>query len=336
MYDPVLGRFLSPDPYVQSPLFSQNFNRYAYCWNNPLRFTDPSGEYVLIDDLIAAAVGGIVNVVVNAVQGNIHSWGQGFSYFGIGAAGTWAGLYAGPLASGAIIGAGNSFVTQGFGSNGNWNWNNIDGSQVAMGGLTGAGMGFIGSKVSSFVAPHISQYTSFIQGDALRGMTEQSLIGSGTGFTLGTGVALANGESLGDALSTGGQDALLGFATGAISGMASGLRSAYKAGENPWNGKEKISNTVQDKFKNHALSGGRHNDLELNDDQILERSNELIMKNRFNFSEGDNTMIGKVNGIDKSFKIYIRNGEIISTNMYPGVSTRVTNGNVIRYRNIKW
>ena len=29
MYDSVLGRFLSPDPYVQDPTFSQNFNRYV-------------------------------------------------------------------------------------------------------------------------------------------------------------------------------------------------------------------------------------------------------------------------------------------------------------------
>ena len=45
MYDPMLGRFLSPDPYVQSPTFSQSFNRYSYVWNNPLRYIDPSGYF---------------------------------------------------------------------------------------------------------------------------------------------------------------------------------------------------------------------------------------------------------------------------------------------------
>lgn len=44
LYDPVLGRFLSPDNYVQMPENSQNFNRYSYCLNNPLKYTDPSGE----------------------------------------------------------------------------------------------------------------------------------------------------------------------------------------------------------------------------------------------------------------------------------------------------
>ena len=52
MYDPLLGRFLSPDPYVQMPDYSQNFNRYAYCLNNPLIYTDPSGEAFGIDDAI--------------------------------------------------------------------------------------------------------------------------------------------------------------------------------------------------------------------------------------------------------------------------------------------
>ena len=46
LYDPVLGRFLSPDPYVQSPDFSQNFNRYSYALNNPLKYTDESGEFI--------------------------------------------------------------------------------------------------------------------------------------------------------------------------------------------------------------------------------------------------------------------------------------------------
>ena len=43
IYDPELGRFLSPDPVVQIPEYSQNFNRYSYVLNNPLNATDPSG-----------------------------------------------------------------------------------------------------------------------------------------------------------------------------------------------------------------------------------------------------------------------------------------------------
>jgi RHS repeat-associated protein len=44
LYDPAVGRFLSPDPFVQAPNFSQNFNRYSYVLNNPVVYADPDGE----------------------------------------------------------------------------------------------------------------------------------------------------------------------------------------------------------------------------------------------------------------------------------------------------
>ena len=46
MYDPTMSSFLSVDAYVQSPDNSQAFNRYAYCWYNPLRYVDPTGWYM--------------------------------------------------------------------------------------------------------------------------------------------------------------------------------------------------------------------------------------------------------------------------------------------------
>jgi len=254
LYDPALGRFLSPDPFVQDPLFSQSFNRYSYCLNNPLIYSDPDGEYAIIDDLIAAVVGGAVNVIVNAFQGNIHSWGQGFSYFGVGAGGTWAGLYAGPVASGLIIGAGNNFVTQGFGSSGNWNWNNINYSQVAMNGIMGAGMGFISSELSGYISPYVTDLFSGVSGQAVQQGLTQTAVGAGTGFAIGTGAALLDGESLGDALKAGGNGAALGAMTGLVSGISSGMRSAYKVKENPWTGKElnvKQQNTPDWNYGDH-------------------------------------------------------------------------------------
>ena len=43
IYDPVIGRFLSPDPCMQAPDFTQGLNRYIYCLNAPLSMIDPSG-----------------------------------------------------------------------------------------------------------------------------------------------------------------------------------------------------------------------------------------------------------------------------------------------------
>jgi hypothetical protein len=35
--------FVQPDPIVQAPLLNQRYHRYAYVFDSPLSFTDPSG-----------------------------------------------------------------------------------------------------------------------------------------------------------------------------------------------------------------------------------------------------------------------------------------------------
>ena len=96
LYDPILGRFLSPDPYVQLPDFTQAMNRYGYCMNRPLCYVDKNGE--IIGWIIAGAlIGRAINVATH--WDNIGSVGQFFGYFGVGAA-------AGALAGGTVGGAG--------------------------------------------------------------------------------------------------------------------------------------------------------------------------------------------------------------------------------------
>ncbi|MBU2554266.1 MAG: hypothetical protein KKF98_07370 [Bacteroidetes bacterium] len=96
MYDPMLGRFLSPDNYVQAPDYTQNFNRYSYVLNNPLKYTDPSGEVWNL--VIGAAIGGVSNWVMNGAQFNA----KGLAHFGIGAAAGAIGVGAGALVSSAV------------------------------------------------------------------------------------------------------------------------------------------------------------------------------------------------------------------------------------------
>ncbi len=55
LYDPVLGRFLSPDPYVGNPFMTQNYKRYTYAMNNPLVYIDQDGE--LANWIIGAIIG---------------------------------------------------------------------------------------------------------------------------------------------------------------------------------------------------------------------------------------------------------------------------------------
>ena len=88
MYDPVMSSFLSVDNYVQCPDFSQNFNRYAYCLNNPLKYTDPSGE---IHVLAVVAIGAAVTVITNGINNVRH--GENF-FHGAGQAAVTGGVQA--------------------------------------------------------------------------------------------------------------------------------------------------------------------------------------------------------------------------------------------------
>lgn len=62
-YDPVIGRFLSPDPVGFSTARPEMFNRYSYANNSPLNFSDPNGEAGVVGtiafapEVIAACTG---------------------------------------------------------------------------------------------------------------------------------------------------------------------------------------------------------------------------------------------------------------------------------------
>lgn len=43
IYNPSGATFYSPDPYIQDPTNTQNYDRYSYVFNNPLTYIDPSG-----------------------------------------------------------------------------------------------------------------------------------------------------------------------------------------------------------------------------------------------------------------------------------------------------
>jgi RHS repeat-associated protein len=75
VYDPRIGRFVSPDPIVQFPTFSQSYNRYAYVFNSPMSFTDPSGlalVSVTIDGkggISVSGPAGVIRSIASAIAG---------------------------------------------------------------------------------------------------------------------------------------------------------------------------------------------------------------------------------------------------------------------------
>jgi RHS repeat-associated protein len=150
MYDAGLCRFLTPDPYVQMPDYSQNFNRYSYCLNNPLKYSDPSGEWIHL--VIGAAIGGTLNVIFNA--GNIDNFWDGLGYFGVGAA-------AGALAAGVGAGVGVALA----------------GNAAAGGGFAAGFLGTASISSTGFVAGAIS--------GAAAGVTNGLMVGTGNGMMSG-------------------------------------------------------------------------------------------------------------------------------------------------------
>ena len=68
MYDPFTSSFLSVDNYVQKPDFTQSFNRYAYCYNNPLKYTDPEGEFAVVDAWLSGFIQGLFSSKENRLS----------------------------------------------------------------------------------------------------------------------------------------------------------------------------------------------------------------------------------------------------------------------------
>ncbi|GAA0242853.1 RHS repeat-associated core domain-containing protein [Rhodanobacter caeni] len=70
-YDPVVGMFLSIDPVGPEPGSTFNFNRYAYAYNNPLRYTDPDGRCPW-----CAVAGAVSGAVIGASTAYVSSGGN--------------------------------------------------------------------------------------------------------------------------------------------------------------------------------------------------------------------------------------------------------------------
>ncbi|MDX8339759.1 FG-GAP-like repeat-containing protein [Draconibacterium sp. IB214405] len=254
LYDPLVGRFLSPDENVQLPDFTQNFNRYSYCLNNPLRYNDLTGEYFGIDDAIAAIVGGVVNLTINAIQGNVKSWGAAGGYFATGAGATIATMYGGPLAGAAVLGAGNNLTTQ-ISQNG---WQNIDWWQV--GGATAMSMAtsYLGGQLGNQLSKPLSNLSSRVSNSpVLQGAITDGLTNSSTGFVLGVGTSKLSGQSWKESWRAGRENALWGLGVGVMNGGVRGYNYAKSNGLDPLTGEKILFRAVSENeyidIQNHGV-----------------------------------------------------------------------------------
>jgi RHS repeat-associated protein len=101
MYDTETGRMLAVDNYVLDAHNSQDYNRYSYARNNPLKFTDPDGEFVVAAVVIGAVVGAYLGGSTANGTFNPGKWDYSNSA-------TWIGMGAGALVGGISGGLVNS------------------------------------------------------------------------------------------------------------------------------------------------------------------------------------------------------------------------------------
>jgi RHS repeat-associated protein len=209
LYDPVLGKFISADTIV--PHFSdpQSLNRYAYCRNNPLVYTDPSGHNDILDFLTnpREEVSDWIGHAGNFVQ----NYGPAIAAVAVAVVvGPWAGAYLSGLTMPAGYGCGMvsastvagwemaSAVGGGMiaGAAGGGTAALLSGGNVGQGALSGAAFGFAAGAIG------VPSFHPF--GDGAMGSIGNSVFNSGlTGGALGATYAGVTGGDIGQGAARG-------------------------------------------------------------------------------------------------------------------------------------
>ena len=199
LYDPLVHRFLQPDNFVQDPYNTQNFNRYGYALNNPLKWIDISGENFTDwwknnwKSVVIVAATVIVTVVATVAT---------------------AGMA--PLAASIIVGVSAGFTSSAVATA--VNGGSFD--QILVSGAIG---GFIGGASAGLGSYAASVYSA-------TGIINGLLYGGATNAVIGGLAEIAMG---GDGV----KGATMGFAFGAIGGGIKGYSNAKAIGADIWTGK---------------------------------------------------------------------------------------------------
>ncbi|MCF3945758.1 RHS repeat-associated core domain-containing protein [Acidiphilium iwatense] len=226
VYDPLTGRFMSPDPVIQQIYNLQNLNPYSYVDNNPLSITDPTGMcggffgcfFSVITDILfpVKLLAPLFEQV--PILGDLFVAGEG--------------LVCGPLCAGAAAAEITGFETGSLGQAlkaGVITTATAEGFQV-VGQLTDGGANStIGQDFSSFGAAAAADvsYLAQVAGDGLVGGL--SSIAQGGGFQSGflaAGFSSAAGQTL---AITGNDNLLTASVTGGIGSVIGGGKFANGA-----------------------------------------------------------------------------------------------------------
>jgi len=184
-YDPVIGRFISPDTIVQAPQDPQTLNRYAYCRNNPVKYIDPTGRFFW-----AAIIGAILGGISAAISGG----------------NVWQGVLGG-LVGGAFVGIG---------------YNLLEVTGAVVGGILGGaassainggniGYGALAGGIGAFIGGNLGQWAGGWNSGSFWGKLGGAVFGGA--ISGGVGAELAGGK-FGEGAGMGAAFAAAGFFAG--------------------------------------------------------------------------------------------------------------------------
>lgn len=237
IYDPVMARFLSPDPIIAEAGNFQNYNRFSYVYNNPVNLTDPSGYKSFRKTFsgwgrsASKTIGRIGNGISAIASGHIRDGLKSFGQSYIDIVYKW---WAKPIhQEGQHV----------FGAE-TWNQIVVASASITVSFfLTPAAGAVVGSITSGFVAGAGSAYLSGAgTNDILKaGFKGASMSGISAGLTYGVGSGIqelgAANTVLGEGLRAVGHGAVQGtmnelqggkFSSGFYSGVVSSIGSHTK------------------------------------------------------------------------------------------------------------
>jgi len=111
VYDSAIGRFISADPNIFHPFDPQDFNRYAYVRNNPLKYTDPSGfswlskAWKKVVKTVKKYKKVIIAIAAAAITGGAAFTAMGGGFWGAVVGGAVGGATSGAIMTGSLSGA---------------------------------------------------------------------------------------------------------------------------------------------------------------------------------------------------------------------------------------
>ena len=236
MYDPIVGRFLSTDAFVQAPGFTQSYNRYSYCLNNPLMYTDPSGNFWFVPLI----VGFVSNYVITGITTDDWGWkavGNGLIGAGTALVGYGFGMAASSFASTSLgmSTAGASFFGSAIGGAASGAFGSMaTGQNIGRGALVGLGGGLLGGGLSGLEVNNIGL---------------EALINVGAGGLYGGVVSELTGGSFAEGFKTGAISSAVGW--GVNRGMRQYLAKSEQRAQAMARAKEILN--IKEDFMNNEL-----------------------------------------------------------------------------------